>query len=98
LLAFVACRAHHANIGADQPGSMPISRSLDEEGFVIAPMLAERGGELTAQARAMFDALAGRTHASPDAFRSDERLGDFFAQMSACRVGIQRVVALVNGM
>jgi N-methylhydantoinase B len=96
LLAFVACRAHHANIGADQPGSMPISRSLDEEGFVIAPMLAQRSGVLTTQARAMFDALAGRAHASPDAFRSDERLGDFFAQMSACRVGMQRVAALVN--
>ena len=23
LLAFAACRAHHANIGADRPGSMP---------------------------------------------------------------------------
>jgi N-methylhydantoinase B len=98
LLAFVACRAHHANIGAEQPGSMPISRSLDEEGFVIAPMLAERAGVLTTQACAIFDAVAGRTHASIAAFRSDERLGDFFAQMSACRVGMQRVAALANDM
>jgi len=98
LLAFVACRAHHANIGAEQPGSMPISRSLDEEGFVIAPMLAQRDGVLTARAREMFDALAGRTHATIAAFRSDERLGDFFAQMSACRVGVARVAVLTDQM
>ena len=41
------------------------------------------------QARALFDGLAGRTHASPEAYLGDERLGDFFAQMSACRLGVQ---------
>ena len=25
LLGFAACRAHHANIGSDRPGSMPVS-------------------------------------------------------------------------
>ena len=33
LLGFVANRAHHANIGSDSPGSMPISSSLEEEGI-----------------------------------------------------------------
>ena len=37
LIGFVANRAHHADIGADSPGSMPISRSLDEEGLLVAP-------------------------------------------------------------
>jgi len=37
LLAFVANRAHHADIGADSPGSMPISASLEEEGLIIPP-------------------------------------------------------------
>jgi N-methylhydantoinase B len=96
LLGFVACRAHHANIGSDRPGSMPISTTLSEEGLVIAPMLAQRAGALTAEAAAMFDALAGRTHPSIASFRGDERLGDFFAQMSACRVGVQRLGALAN--
>ena len=38
LVAFVANRAHHADIGADSPGSMPLSKSLDDEGLVIAPV------------------------------------------------------------
>ena len=28
LTGFAACRAHHANIGSDRPGSMPVSTSL----------------------------------------------------------------------
>ena len=39
LIGFVANRAHHADIGALSPGSMPVSRSLDEEGLVIPPTL-----------------------------------------------------------
>src|SRR6202049_4416886 len=38
LLAFPASRAHHADVGGRVPGSMPAdSRSLEEEGVVIAP-------------------------------------------------------------
>ena len=37
LIGFVANRAHHANIGADQPGSMPIASTLAEEGIIIPP-------------------------------------------------------------
>jgi N-methylhydantoinase B len=98
LIGFAACRAHHANIGADRPGSMPVSTSLEEEGIVIAPMLAQGNGTLTAAARALFDGLSGRAHGAADDYRSDERLGDFFAQMSACRLGVRRCAALVAQM
>ncbi len=98
LLAFAACRAHHANIGAERPGSMPVSTSLEEEGIVIAPMLAQRAGSLTPEACALFDRLSQRVHESLAELRSDARLGDFFAQMSACRLGAQRLVALVRQM
>jgi N-methylhydantoinase B len=98
LIAFAACRAHHANIGSDEPGSMPISTSLDQEGIVIAPMLAQRNGALTDAARELFDALAGREHADDAALHADERLGDFFAQMSACRLGSRRIAALASQM
>ena len=37
LVGFVVNRAHHADIGAQTPGSMPISASLEEEGMVIPP-------------------------------------------------------------
>ena len=35
LIGFVANRAHHADIGAESPGSMPISTCLQEEGQII---------------------------------------------------------------
>lgn len=37
LVGFVANRAHHADIGADAPGSMPLSTTLEQEGIVIPP-------------------------------------------------------------
>lgn len=46
LIGFVANRAHHADIGSAVPGSMPISRNLDEEGVLIAPVLLYRAGKL----------------------------------------------------
>lgn len=36
-IGFVANRAHHADVGADEPGSMPLSTHLDEEGIVLSP-------------------------------------------------------------
>src|SRR5438874_10134705 len=37
-LGFAASRAHHADVGGREPGSMPArSRRLDEEGVVIPP-------------------------------------------------------------
>ena len=98
LIAFAACRAHHANIGSDRPGSMPVSTALHEEGIVIAPMLAQRESVLTPEACALFDALSGRAHVEPEEYLRDERLGDFHAQMSACRLGVARVEALVLRM
>ena len=38
LVGFAASRAHHADVGADEPGSMPaFSRTLEDEGVVIPP-------------------------------------------------------------
>ncbi|MCF7984692.1 MAG: hydantoinase B/oxoprolinase family protein [Thiohalocapsa sp.] len=89
LAAFVVNRAHHADIGASSPGSMPISRTLDEEGVVIEPRLLVRGGRLD---EAVLRAVTGRT-------RSPEHAGgDFFAQVSANRAGRERLAGLINGM
>lgn len=88
LVAFVANRAHHANIGASSPGSMPIAESLYDEGAVIGPTLVERGGALNKQV--IFE-LSGN--------RDDPKAqGDFYAQISACKLGAQRLAALVESM
>ncbi len=89
LVAFVADRAHHADIGAASPGSMPLSRTLEEEGLVIPPTWIARGGELLEEVLAH---IVERTR------NPDENRGDFAAQLSAARLGAARVAALAEDM
>lgn len=89
LVGFVANRAHHADIGADTPGSMPISRRLSEEGMIIPPTFLLREGALD----------EGRLTAITDATSQPEQSrGDFAAQISANRAGLARLTALVENM
>ncbi|MEA3274426.1 MAG: hydantoinase B/oxoprolinase family protein [Pseudomonadota bacterium] len=87
LAAFVVNRAHHADIGASAPGSMPISRSIHEEGQVIEPVHLIRGNALD---EVKLDMLAGNTRNPTDA------RGDFFAQISANRTGAVRLGELIG--
>lgn len=87
LVAFVANRAHHADIGATAPGSMPISRTLDEEGIVIPPTHLLRGGALD---ELFFGSIVARMG------DAEQSRGDFSAQISANRVGVQRLVTLIG--
>ena len=86
LTAFVVNRAHHADIGADSPGSMPISQSLDQEGRVIPPGKLIRRGALD---RDFFDDLVG------DNRNPQESEGDFAAQISANNSGVGRLSELL---
>ncbi len=87
LLAFVANRAHHADIGADSPGSMPISSSLEEEGLIIPPSYLVRQGELQ---HSVMDKLTAATR-QPQSMQ-----GDIAAQMSANRTGCQRLNEMIG--
>ena len=89
LLGFVANRAHHADIGSEQPGSMPISTLLDEEGLVIAPQMLLRGGELD---RVFMDSLMAVMKNPVSA------QGDFSAQIAANRTGGARLRELIAQM
>ncbi len=89
LIGYLANRAHHADVGATAPGSMPISRRLDEEGVVIAPSHLLSGGDLD----------EGLLATILDATRNPEQgRGDFSAQISANLSGVRRLGALVQGM
>ncbi|HEB59188.1 MAG TPA: hydantoinase B/oxoprolinase family protein, partial [Gammaproteobacteria bacterium] len=88
-VGFVANRAHHADIGADSPGSMPLARRLEEEGLLIAPTLLLEGGRLR---RSVLEAIIAATH---DAAITE---GDFSAQISANQAGIRRLVELVGAL
>lgn len=86
LVAFVANRAHHVNIGAHSPGSMPISSSLEQEGIVIPPTPLVQAGNLN---QSLLTQLCGD--------RAGSR-GDFLAQVSANRIGTGRLTQLVETM
>jgi len=89
LRGFVANRAHHADIGAESPGSMPISSSLEQEGLVLEPAFLIRDGKWNSPLR---ERIAG------SARRPDESLGDFSAQVSANLAGLQRLESLIGKM
>src|SRR5690606_38553444 len=57
LLGFAVNRAHHARIGSERPGSMPLSSRLEEEGVIIAPQLLLRDGALLPEARALLASM-----------------------------------------
>jgi N-methylhydantoinase B len=87
LLAFVCNRAHHANIGASTPGSMPVSTTLEEEGLIIAPTFLVKKGEPVQEVMTQLRQLdSGSGHV----------FGDFSAQMSANRIGILRLTQLIE--
>ena len=87
LLAFIANRAHHADIGADSPGSMPLSKSLDEEGLVIPPTHLIKQGQMNE--KFMAEILS--------AIRSGAAgQGDFSAQVSANNAGVNRLQSLMG--
>lgn len=87
LAGYVVNRAHHADIGAHTPGSMPISRTLAEEGIVIPPQHLLRQGALNQTL--MQDILAVTRNRQIGQ-------GDFAAQISANKTGAKRLAKLIS--
>ena len=79
-LGFAVTRAHHADVGGLEPGSMPAgSRTLEEEGVVIPPTRLDDDvlARLVARMR-----------------NPEERRGDLRAQLAAHRLAERRVAEL----
>ncbi len=87
LHGFVANRAHHADIGSESPGSMPISSSVNEEGLLISPTLIGKQHQL------LEDVLHGITRnlRAPDIAEAD-----FKAQYSVNLTGSRALIALIQ--
>ena len=76
-LGFAASRAHHADVGGAEPGSMSAtSQTLDEEGVVIPPTRLDD---------ATLEALVSRMR------NPDERRGDLRAQLAAHGLATRRI-------
>jgi N-methylhydantoinase B len=80
--AYVANRAHHADIGGMAPGSMPLATEVFQEGFRLPPVRLVAAGRMVADVLALF--LANTRVPG-------EREGDLQAQWAALRVGAERV-------
>src|ERR671931_2781335 len=81
-IGFAVTRAHHADVGGIEPGSLPArSRRLEDEGVVIPPTLLDD---------AVLASLVSRMR------NPEERRGDLRAQLAAHRLATARVEELCD--
>jgi N-methylhydantoinase B len=85
--AYVASRAHHADIGGISPGSMPIAREIYQEGLIIPPVKIVQQGRINQD---ILDLILANVRTP------DERYGDISAQIGANRRGVDRLIELIN--
>ncbi|HKO05872.1 MAG TPA: hydantoinase B/oxoprolinase family protein [Candidatus Acidoferrales bacterium] len=83
---YVASRAHHADVGGAQAGSMSLTQEIFAEGLRIPPVKLCRSGEIDRDVLALVLANV-RT--------PEERQGDLTAQIAACRTGGRRLAEIV---
>ena len=86
-LFYVANRAHHADVGGAQAGSMGLSREIFQEGLRIPPVKILQRGRLN---RDVVNMLLANVRTPR------EREGDLTAQIAACRIGERRLLAMVT--
>lgn len=87
-VAWVANRAHHADVGGEAPGSMPShATTLQQEGHVVSPVEAVRDGDWVVE---FFEPFLRATRTP------EERRGDLAAQIGANAVGVSRLVGLIQ--
>ncbi len=87
--AFVANRAHHADIGGMAPGSMALSTEIYQEGFRLPPVKLVAAGK---PVRDVFELFFANTRVR------EEREGDLRAQIGALAVGRRRTLELVESL
>ncbi len=90
-IAFLANRAHHAEIGGTRPGSMPPdATSLAEEGIVIPPMYLVREGVV------QWEAIEALLQSGPYPTRAlAENIADLKAGLASLHSGHERLLDLV---
>lgn len=88
IIAFVANRAHHADVGGMVPGSLPPeAREIFQEGLRIPPAKLWRAGQLDID---LWNIILANVRTPW------EREGDLLAQKAAVETGIRRITALAE--
>jgi N-methylhydantoinase B len=83
---FVANRAHHADVGGAQAGSMGLAQEVFQEGLRIPPVRILSGGKVC---RDILEMILANVRTPR------EREGDLTAQIGACRIGERRLAEIV---
>jgi N-methylhydantoinase B len=86
-IGYAASRAHHADVGGISPGSMALSRHIDDEGHRIPPALLYIAGQVN---HAVLDPLLAAVRTP------SERLGDLDAQLAANAIGVRETCRLAE--
>ena len=81
-VAFLAVRAHHADVGGATPGSMPLARDIHEEGLRIPPIRLVESGQTVAS---VWELILANVRTP------EEREGDLKAQIACHRTGERRM-------
>ena len=84
---YLACRAHHADVGGSTPGSMGFCHHIDDEGVLIPPTLLQQQGKLNQSFLSSFLKQV-RT--------PQERQGDLQAQIASLGRGRQRLQETIS--
>ena len=87
LVCFMCNIAHHADIGGITPGSMAGGTEIYQEGLRIPVVRLFRAGELDDD---ILDILLLNARVP------EERRGDYFAQVAACRLGVRRIGEMIE--
>jgi N-methylhydantoinase B len=87
LVCFMCNIAHHADIGGITPGSMAGGTEIYQEGTRIPVIRLFREGRLQDD---ILDLLLLNARVP------DERRGDYFAQVAACRLGVRRTAEMIE--
>lgn len=86
-LFFVGARAHHADVGGRYPGSMGPCSEIYQEGLRIPPIKIAQDHRIVPD---VMDLLLCNVRTP------EEREGDLTAQMGACRIGEERLLAITR--
>ncbi len=84
---FVANRAHHADIGSEEPGSMPLSSKLEQEGIVISPQYLGQDNQID---NTLYEKLFFEVQ------QKDNTYADISAQLGANLHGVNRLQTLID--
>ncbi len=87
LVGYVACLAHHVDVGGGAPASVGAFQEVFQEGIIIPPVKLVRAGEIVPD---VFRLILAQIRSKR------ETAGDFRAQVAANKTGVKRIQEVIT--